>query len=186
MAPPNGAPSPIPCTRSRRQKVVKLSKAALRNWKYARGIEPATRARLVGHLTHSGWTVCQCIGEADVCISRQPWQGQGPAPRRHVVVASSDSDFLFHKVHILLRQDPQRRSTFYQIDIVNDVINPLGVTEVEWLSAGIISNNDYSPSILRWSFSRNLKGINHAYHENPQLAPAEHELVDRKIPQRPR
>ncbi|KAF9346275.1 hypothetical protein BGX26_002245 [Mortierella sp. AD094] len=133
---------------------------ALRNWKYARGIEPATRANLVAHLTNNGWTVCQCRGEADVCISRWP----GPGPGRHVVVASSDSDFLFHNVRTLLRQDPQRRSTFHRIDIMTDIVNHLGITEAEWVSAGIISNNDYATSLLRCSFSRNLMMINNTYH----------------------
>ncbi|KAF9081531.1 hypothetical protein BGX27_004875, partial [Mortierella sp. AM989] len=165
VIPPNGAP-PIPCTRSRRQKIVKLSKAALRNWKYARGIEPATRANLVANLTNSGWTVCQCFGEADVCISRQI----GPTPARHVVVASSDSDFLFHKVQTLLRQDPQRRSTFYRIDIVTDILNRLGITEAEWICAGIISNNDYASSLFGRNFLRSLTLINNANHKYPSSA----------------
>ncbi|KAF8946713.1 hypothetical protein BGZ46_005709, partial [Entomortierella lignicola] len=149
MVPPGGV-LPIPCTRSRRQKVVKLSKLALRNWKYARTFGTATKTNLVGHLTNSGWTVCQCAGEADVCISRQ----LGPTPGRHVVVASSDSDFLFHRVRTLLRQDPQRRSTFLRIDIMNDIVNRLGITEDIWILTGMFSKNDYSGSLLGLGFSR--------------------------------
>lgn len=184
----DGAPQ-ILCTRSRRQKVIKLSKIALEKWKYARGLEPATLTSLVGTLTTSGWTVCQCRHEADICISRQgpiqipgqqPIQAPGPVqirgqppiqvpnqPRtRHAVVASSDSDFLFHNVRILLRQDPRSKNTFHRFDVMTDVIQRLGITEAVWLSTAIVSNNDYSRSFFRQSFPKILRVMDHINNAN--------------------
>jgi len=73
--------------------------------------------------------VCECRGEADVCISTQ----HGP-----VVVATSDSDFLFHGVNIVFRQDPQQRSKYHSYD-VQDMLEVLGMTEDAWIVAGTVS-----------------------------------------------
>ena len=146
--PQPGAP---PITRSKRQKIVKLSKFALINWKYARVITRVTQAGLVTHLQNNQWTVCRCRGEADVCIRGQQ--------QRPITVASSDSDFLFHSVDTLLRQDPRRRNTFLQFNVINDVLEPLGIREEVWVAAGIVSNSDYSSSVFRQGFPKNLSNM---------------------------
>ena len=147
----------FPCTRSKRQKIVKMSKKAFTAWKYARTIDHNLLNALIVALHSNGWSVCRCEGEADVCISKQD-----PG---NVVVASSDSDYLFHQVRTLLRQDPQRRSTFLQFNIQGDILNRLSISEAEWICAGIVSRNDYNPSMFGHSFARNLGLINLLKHD---------------------
>ncbi|KAI8354225.1 hypothetical protein B0O80DRAFT_507963 [Mortierella sp. GBAus27b] len=134
-------------TSSKRTKVIRSFKKAQNLSKSARTLATETKAQLTERLEGFGWRVHKCEGESDVCISNQSGR---------VVVATSDSDFLFHKVDVILRQDPQKRSKYHLIDIQSDVLGKLDISADAWAVVGAVSRNDYSVNIPGCSLQVNF------------------------------
>ncbi|KAG0006557.1 hypothetical protein BGZ65_006692 [Modicella reniformis] len=63
------------------------------------------------------------------------------------MVATSDSDFLFHGVDVVLRQDPRQRSKYRAINIQHDILDKLEISPAAWTVAGVISRNDYTNNV---------------------------------------
>lgn len=137
-------------TRSQKDKLVRDAKQAQHKWKAARVLDHDTKQVLVNELRDLGWEVCWCHGEADLCISSQP----GP-----VTVATADSDFLFHEVDTVLRQDPQDRASFRSFSIRDDVLAHLDLRQEAWTSIGVVSGNDYADNIPQQGINTNFKVI---------------------------
>ena len=118
-------------------------------WKPARSLDSQMKEVLAEELRDLGWSVCQCDGEADVCIAGQ----QGP-----ITVATTDSDFLFLGVDTILRQDPQDRSSFREFSI-QDILESLDIEQEAWTAVGVVTKNDYCQNIPEHGISTNFKAI---------------------------
>jgi len=137
-------------TSSQRAKIIRHSRNAAQVWRSASpwSLDAQSRGLIVGVLREFGWDAHMCRGEADTCISKQG----------HVVVVSTDSDYLFRNVDILLRKDPSNHSKYSLYDI-NDVVSTLGISRNAWKVVGITSGNDYSANIPRSGIFRNFTEI---------------------------
>ncbi|KAG0304984.1 hypothetical protein BGZ98_004744 [Dissophora globulifera] len=138
-----------PISRTTKRRVLRLNRQVKQRWGLARIIDSATKSDLVAHLKDLGWETCHCQGEADVCIGQKADKHPG-----EVVVASSDSDMLFHRVKELIRKVPRSR-TFTSYDL-KDVLQRVRVSEVQWVVAGVVTNNDYTRHVQGQSFPKNL------------------------------
>ena len=138
---------PPSVNRAWREKAMKSAGRAMRSYRTA----PVMEKRFLGSLMDSlssEWEVHQCLGEADICI---PNTGCN-------IVATSDSDFLFHGIDIVLRQDPQDRSKFLRYNM-DDVLFQLHMTWPMWTVAAVVSNNDYSEHVRGQGFLTNVNLI---------------------------
>jgi hypothetical protein len=138
---------PVNHTSAKRTRVTRAFKKAQNLSKSARILETRTKNQLTARLRGFGWTVCECEGEADICISNQSGR---------IVVATSDSDFLFHKVDAVLRQDPKKRSKYQLFNIQSDVLDKLDISAEAWAAVGVVSRNDYTVNIPRCSLKVNF------------------------------
>ncbi|KAG0329613.1 hypothetical protein BGZ99_001220 [Dissophora globulifera] len=99
-----------------------------RAWSRARIIESESKERLVANLEALGWEACHRYGEADTCTVRRA-EGVG-----RLVVASSDSDHLFHGATQMLRKVLRSSSiSSYNIRVITD---KLGIIMDQWVVAG--------------------------------------------------
>jgi hypothetical protein len=135
--------------RTQRRKLLRLNRKLKKCWGSARIIDAGMKAGFTAGLEELGWEVCRCQGEADVCIGRRADEHPG-----QVVVASCDSDMLFHGVKELLRKE--RGADVYTSYSVADVIQRLQVNEAQWVVAGVVTNNDYAGHVRGQSFKKNL------------------------------
>jgi hypothetical protein len=135
--------------RTQRRKLLRLNRKLKKCWGWARIIDAGMKAGFTAGLEELGWEVCRCQGEADVCIGRRADEHPG-----QVVVASCDSDMLFHGVKELLRKE--RGADVYTSYSVADVIQRLQVNEAQWVVAGVVTNNDYAGHVRGQSFKKNL------------------------------
>ncbi|KAI8605759.1 hypothetical protein EDD21DRAFT_110602 [Dissophora ornata] len=135
--------------RTQRRKLLRLNQKLKERWGMARTIDTGMKADQAAGLEELGWEMCRCQGEADVCIGRRENKLAG-----QVVVASCDSDMLFHGVKELLRKEPG--ADVYTSYSVADVIQMLQVNEAQWVVAGVVTNNDYTGQIRGQSFKKNL------------------------------
>ena len=87
-------------------------------------IDSVAKDGLTTGLEKLGWGICRCQGEADVCVGRKADQHPG-----QVVVASADSDMLFHRVRVLLRKNTNSHT--FTSHKVEDVIRKLDVSEAQ-------------------------------------------------------
>lgn len=142
-------PMPAPAPRSRVKKLLRSYKAAIGLWRSARSLDEGVKTALAAGLGALGWKVCNCTGEADVCIAGQ----QSP-----VIVATSDSDFLFLGVSAVLRLNPMDKSAFLRYNI-NEIYQKLGVIRTMWSMTAIVSSNDYTHNVRGCGFVTNLKII---------------------------
>ncbi|KAF9430362.1 hypothetical protein BGZ94_007185 [Podila epigama] len=147
----------------RRRHLRLLYRRALAAWRTTFRLTPDLRVALAASLTGLGWTVCPCIGEADVCIATLAANAIGQGGPVHA--ATSDSDFLMYDNVVVLRQDPMKRSRYslYPSDIVAscnehlDVFNkgpktvamPPMTPEI-WKVLAVTNSNDYSPGV--WGY----------------------------------
>lgn len=138
-----------PISRTKKRRMLRLNRRVKQCWGSARIIDSATKFDLVAGLEGLGWKTCRCQGEADVCIGRKADKHPG-----EVVVASSDSDMLFHRVKELIRKVP-RSCTFTSYNL-EDVLQKLEVSEAQWVVAGVVTNNDYTRHVPGQSFPKNL------------------------------
>ncbi|KAF9954192.1 hypothetical protein BGZ65_004192 [Modicella reniformis] len=135
--------------RAQKRRLIRSARKARTSWAKARVIDTATRESLARGLREFGWTVCRCVGEADVCIANTAHQSPD-----NIVVASSDSDHLFHGAKTLLRQDPRTRSfTTYDIQKVQETLE---VNQEQWAVAAVVTNNDYTKQVRGQTFAKNL------------------------------
>ncbi|KAK3819796.1 MAG: hypothetical protein J3Q66DRAFT_367856 [Benniella sp.] len=102
---------PLPANQPTIKRLLRVYRSAIRTWRTARTFEDSVKAALVQQQVILGWTVCPCTHEADVCI----------ANRGGVTVASTDSDFLFHPVRVLLRPDPANKWNLYQYNQIQQL-----------------------------------------------------------------
>ncbi|KAF9142547.1 hypothetical protein BGX20_007219, partial [Mortierella sp. AD010] len=144
-----GASVSVPIPKAQKRRILRLSQQAKQVWNSSRIIDSATKDSLITGLKKLGWEVCCCRGEADVCIGRKADKHPG-----QVVAASTDSDMLFHRLKTLLRKDAKSH-VFTEYEIEN-VIQKLEINEVQWIVAGIVTNNDYSGHVKGQSFAKNL------------------------------
>ncbi|KAF9924984.1 hypothetical protein BGZ65_008006, partial [Modicella reniformis] len=70
--------------------------------------------------------------------------------------ATSDSDFLFHGIDVLLRQDPRRRSKYRAIHVQPDILDKLNITADAWTVAGAVTKNDYTKNVPGCSLHTNV------------------------------
>ncbi|KAF9165091.1 hypothetical protein DFQ26_000639, partial [Actinomortierella ambigua] len=142
-----------------RRRLQRLYRRAMAAWRRTFRVSPELRAALAASLADRGWTVCQCHGEADVCVARLAADQAGKGP---IHAATSDSDFLMYENVVVVRQDPKRRSQYslFPADLIGDlnrhlptfkkgkkrVPYPLMVPEV-WKVIAIVNGNDYSPGV---------------------------------------
>ncbi|KAK3825609.1 MAG: hypothetical protein J3Q66DRAFT_365362 [Benniella sp.] len=139
VTPSDSTTAPVKLTSAMKRRVVRSNKQAQKLCKAARTLDPSTKAELTKRLRDDhGWIVCECRGEADVCISSQA----GP-----VTVATSDSDFLFHEVDVVLRQLPLSKKKYHEFHIQQDVLEKLEITANAWRVSGAVTRNDYSRSV---------------------------------------
>ncbi|KAF9978971.1 hypothetical protein BGZ73_007858 [Actinomortierella ambigua] len=131
-------------------------------WRKTFHLSPQFRQDLVDALGNLGWKVCNCNGEADVCIGTLAKShltaGQGP-----IAVATTDSDFLFYENLQVLRQNPKSRSQYNLFDTTNLIgeldsrrpsygrgkkrtLYPPMTPEV-WKVIGVTNTNDYHQGI---------------------------------------
>lgn len=138
-------------TSSERNKVIRSSKVATASWKKARpwSLDPALRDTLVEALRGLGWQVHLCPGESDTCISQQA---------DPVVVVSTDSDYLFRDVDVLVRKDPRDHSRFTRYNI-EEMLSALGLGRNAWKAIGITSGNDYSEKLPGVAISTNYESL---------------------------
>ncbi|KAK3809147.1 MAG: hypothetical protein J3Q66DRAFT_353078, partial [Benniella sp.] len=102
----DGVQIPDAPTSGERNRIVRCSKRATEAWKKTRqwSLDPGSRNALSGALEAQGWHTHVCPGEADTCISQQQAEP--------VVVVSTDSDYLFRDVDVLIRKDSRDHSKF--------------------------------------------------------------------------
>jgi len=137
---------PLPANRPTIKRLLRAYRSAIRTWRTARTFEDSVKAALIQQLQILGWTVCTCTHEADVCI----------ASKGAVTVASTDSDFLFHPVGVLLRPDPANKWNLYQYN-VTQIQQLFGQTM--WKMAAVVSRNDYTQNVPRHTFGTNVEVI---------------------------
>ncbi|KAF9563531.1 hypothetical protein EC968_004831, partial [Mortierella alpina] len=101
-----GEPAPS-LNRARKEKVMRSAERSMKSYPSAALLDKGFLGSLMDSLS-TEWEVHRCPGEADVCI---PSTGCD-------TVATSDSDFLFHGIDTVLRQDPKNRTKFlcYNMD----------------------------------------------------------------------
>ncbi|KAK3828153.1 MAG: hypothetical protein J3Q66DRAFT_8838 [Benniella sp.] len=130
-------------TSGERNRIVRCSKRATEAWKKTRqwSLDPESRNALSRALEAQGWHTHVCPGEADTCISQQQAEP--------VVVVSTDSDYLFRDVDVLIRKDSRDHSKFTRYNIT-DMLSALGLQKEAWKVVGITSGNDYA---------KNLEGV---------------------------
>ncbi|KAI8356066.1 hypothetical protein B0O80DRAFT_497583 [Mortierella sp. GBAus27b] len=134
-----------------RRRLIKLIKQARERWKKARVIDTTTREQIAKGLESLGWVVCRCKGEADICVR------QKASETPETVVASTDSDYLFHGVKRLLKKDSRtHKFTSYDVD---NIIQHLGVSRDQWALAAVVTNNDYSKQVRGQTFSKNIVAV---------------------------
>ena len=113
-------------------------------------LTPNMKTALAEAALASGWTVIECIGEADVHIG-------GLTLTDEDVVVSGDSDMLFYdSVQHVLR--PMAKMVYHHYS-KTDITTLLNLTSVQWTSVGIVSGNDYDPNIWGYGIARNCQII---------------------------
>ncbi|KAF9349653.1 hypothetical protein BGX34_001675 [Mortierella sp. NVP85] len=135
--------------RSRKDKIVREARTVQQLWKPARTIDGNMKKELAQELESLGWKVCRCDGEADLCIAGQ----HGP-----ITVATTDSDFLFHGVDTIFRQDPQNKSSFREFSVPG-ILDALDIEQEAWTAVGVVSGNDYCKNIPEYGVFTNFKAI---------------------------
>ncbi|KAG0318367.1 hypothetical protein BGZ99_005713, partial [Dissophora globulifera] len=145
---PAGTNRPAP--RSVVRRILKSYRTVLQHWRSTRFLDQQTKNALVAGLRTLGWTVCTCRGETDVCIASLPGQA--------TTVATSDSDFLFHHVPNVLRQDPNDKTSF-RLYNTPQILLQLGITRHMWTTLAIVTNNDYTRNVRRYGVVTNLAVI---------------------------
>ncbi|KAF9952395.1 hypothetical protein BGZ72_006322 [Mortierella alpina] len=142
-----------PLKQSLRKKLVRTYKCIASKWQSVRRIDLDTWRSLSNYLRQQGWHVHNCYGEVDLFVAQLVDSGNSG-----VIVASEDSDFLFHGVATLLRPNPSDRSSYLQYD-VEEVLQKLSVSSLEWRIIAITSGNDYSANYPNRGISKNLDDI---------------------------
>ncbi|KAK3828369.1 MAG: hypothetical protein J3Q66DRAFT_383120 [Benniella sp.] len=135
--------------RSEQRRVIRASNKARSLCKTARTLSANTKTELMARLEGFGWHVCGCHGEADVCISNLP----GP-----ILVATSDSDFLFQPVQSILRQDPFQKSRYREYR-VEEVLETLKMSRNAWAVVGTVTSNDYGHGIPGYTIKKNVEVV---------------------------
>ncbi|KAH8548982.1 hypothetical protein BGW37DRAFT_522888 [Umbelopsis sp. PMI_123] len=98
----------------------------------------------------TGWTIIECIDEADVHIGSLTLTDED-------VVVSGDSDMLFYdSVQHVLRPVAKMVYHYYS---KTDITTLLNLISLQWTSVGIVSGNDYDPNVWGYGIARNCKLI---------------------------
>lgn len=145
-----GNPKP---TKNQILRVVKIIRGPLlKAWINTKAMSHKDWRALGGQLSSKGWTVHACSGEADVCIARHAEEEQ-----EDTVVASGDSDNVFHGAAYVLRKSP-RGGQFFSYDI-GAVLGTLGISYQQWQAIAVLSENDYDPKLPGQSFATIVETI---------------------------
>ncbi|KAK3845023.1 MAG: hypothetical protein J3R72DRAFT_418835 [Linnemannia gamsii] len=135
--------------RSTKEKVVKLLKKINDLWKNCHPVDAPLKALIAKAFRDANFSVCECEGEADVCIGQQDGR---------VGVFTSDSDHLFHGAAVVFRKDPKSPRIF-NIFNVDTLRKKAGLSKQAWSLFALVTRNDYSINAPRYGFKRNLKTI---------------------------
>ncbi|KAK3825262.1 MAG: hypothetical protein J3Q66DRAFT_365065 [Benniella sp.] len=136
-------------TSGERNRIVRSSKRATEAWKKTRqwSLDPESRNALSRALEDQGWRTHICPGESDTCISQQA---------EPVVVVSTDSDYLFRDVDVLIRKDSRDHTKFTRYDMT-EMLSALGLHREAWKVVGITSGNDYAKNLEGVAISTNYE-----------------------------
>ena len=101
-------------------------------------------------LRQSGFTVCRCRTESDVCI------GHGADPSSIVITGDSDL-FIYSNIGTIIRPLPKKRRAFVVYE-KSEVLQALDLPSPQYLILfGIVSNNDYNGNAQGIGPVRNLR-----------------------------
>jgi len=145
-----GNPKP---TKNQILRVVKvINRSLLKAWINTKAVPHRDWKALAEQLDEKGWTVHGCTGEADVCISRHAEEEE-----EDTVVASADSDNLFHGAAFVLRKSP-RGGRFFTYDI-GAVLGSLRISYEQWQAIAVLAENDYDQKLPGQSFATIVETI---------------------------
>ncbi|GJJ72616.1 hypothetical protein EMPS_04974 [Entomortierella parvispora] len=112
----------------------------IKAWINTKAISHKDWDTLGNQLGSKGWKVHACPGEADVCISRHAEEEQ-----EDTVVASADSDNVFHGASYVLRKSPQG-GRYYKYDI-GAILGSLELSYEQWQAVAVLAENDYDRKV---------------------------------------
>ena len=107
------------------------------------------RKEFASFLEQNGWRVRIASTEADVKIARDTVPGD--------IVVTTDSDLLFYgTINTVIRPISKGRFLVYRIE---DILNKLQLSRVQWTVLGIVSRNDYNHNVPSLGVESNYKII---------------------------
>ena len=130
-----------------------LGKVVFPCWISTRGVDPRCTNVVVRELrdTH-GWQSHVCQGQFDICAAKMAREN------KEVIVVSTDSDLMFTGIKELVRF--QTKGTQFYSYPIKKIQNYCGLkTDNEWVSAAVLSLNDYDTSVGRTSFKTAIDDI---------------------------